>query len=85
MKIYRMKHGYNTEQSIPSLALVFYAIFGIKIHSCERSVAKRSGAEQVSQESFLLVYMGQKNNCVSQKRSILGLWFIEEKMIVFAP
>ena len=47
------------------------------------SAAKRSGASLARE--LPVGVMGQKNNCVSRKRSILGLWFIEEKMIVFTP
>ena len=55
------------------------------VHSlrAQRSEAKRSGASLARE--FPVGVMGQKNSCVSRKRSILGLWFIEEKMIVFTP
>ena len=49
----------------------------------QRSEAKLSGASLARE--LPVGVMGQKNNCISQKQSILGLWFIEEKMIVFTP
>ena len=75
-----------------ALALLFIAklrfpphrsLYSNKFLRAQRSEAKRSGASLARE--LPVGVMGQKNNCVSRKRSILGLWFIEEKMFVFTP
>ena len=49
--------------------------------------AQRSEAERSKSRKSASCWCNgtKKNSCVSRKRSILGLWFIEEKMIVFTP
>ena len=54
------------------------------MHRVIVSAAQRSGAS-FARELNPVGVMGQQNNRLSRKRSILGLCFIEEKMFVFNP
>ena len=53
-------------------------------HSTNQLIASEAKRSELAREP-LCTGTGKQNNCITRKRSILGIWFIEEKSLFSPP